>query len=358
MVDNKELIIINAIPINEEKIAMLDKQLSYLKKLGMPIMIVSGCDVPPKIAEQVNYIVVNKDNEIIDKDYSTKMYRAGLHDLAYDHSILGDYLCLFYWKNVNSTITKNIKLGFNTAKLLGYERAFYTEDDNIFKDGSFYFLLENINALRSGVYKMAGWTGNLDVDKPMICTAFFFANIDWMVSNFTLPHQKEEWYDYDTTVKYHLHRPYEYVFYKLFESKLESDFYDSRDRYIELEKNNLSNSLMEFGKSNRRFSEKNLVETFFTILPIDNVEGRPKLLVLNNTTYHLPVGGKDYIINVFYDNIFQKTVFLNSASWMYDFVPQNIKTVKLDIDGYGIRYLDTDDNLICNNGHVIQLSNI
>lgn len=358
MKSNKEIIIINAIPINEEKIEMLDKQLSYLKKLGMPIMIVSGCDVPSKITNQVNYVVVNKDNEIIDKDYSSKMYRAGLHDLAYDHATLGDYLCLFYWKNVNSTITKNIKLGFNTAKVLGYERAFYTEDDNIFKDGSFYFLLENINALRGGTYKMAGWTGHLDFDKPMICTAFFFADIDWMVSNFTLPHQVEDWYDYDTTVKYHLHKPYEYVFYKLFQDKIGSEFYDTKDRYAELEKSNISNSLMEFGKSNRRFSEKNLVETFFTILPIDNVNGKPKLFVLNNTTYHLPNGGKDYIINIFYDNVFQKTIVLDEGAWMYDVVPQDIKIIKIDIDGYGTRYLNTDNEVICNNGHAIQLSNI
>lgn len=358
MQDNKEIIIINAIPNNREKITMLEAQLSYLKKLDTPIMIVSGCDVPQEISKQVDYVIINKDNEVIEKDYSCKMYRAGLHDLSYDHATLGNYLCLFYWKTVNSTITKNIKLGFNTAKTLGYARAFYTEDDNIFKDGSFYYLQENLNALRNEGYKLAGWTGHLDTDKPMMCTAFFFADIDWMVSNFTLPHQKEEWYDYNTTVKYHLHRPYEFVFYKFFEDKLKTDFYDSQGSYVHLEKNNLFNELMEFGKSNRRFSEKNLIETFFTILAVDNVEGKPKILVMNNTTHYLPEGGKNYNIRIFFDDVFQESRFLNTGAWVYKFIPENVKQVKLIIDGYGTRTLDADLSEVFNNGHAIDLTNI
>ena len=355
---SKELIIINAIPNSEQKIKMLEEQLRYLKKLSMPIMIVSGCEVPTHISDQVKYVIVNTDNEVIDKDYSRIMYESGLHDLSYDHQQVGDYMCFFYWKTVNSTITKNIKLGFNAAKVLGYERVFYTEDDNIFKDGSFYYLNENMNAIRSGKYKMAGWIGNLPQGFPMMCTAFFFADVDWLLNNLTLPHHKDEWYDYDTTVKYHLHKPYEYVYYKLFEDKLDV-FYNSQESYSKLEKSNTNNELMDFGKSNRRFNEKNLIDTFFTVLPIDNDPDKNKMLILTNYTHaYLPDGGKDYEIVIQFndkknhENTF-KTLNLKRASWYYEILSADIDEVVLKINGYGVKHINCDKDYIGNNGHAI-----
>lgn len=352
MKSNKEIIIINAIPNSEIKIKMLEEQIFYFKKLGLPIMIVSGCEVPVNLLNQIEYCIVNTDNEVIEKDYSYKMYSMGLHNLSYDYTVLNDCSCHFYWKNVNSTITKNIKLAFNAANILGYTHAIYTEDDNIFKDGSFDYLNENRNAIKNGQYKMAGWLGDLAHDLPMMCTAFFFADIQWFISNFTLPDKKDEWYDYNTTVKYQLHRPYEYVYYKFFEDKLNL-FYDSVESYRKLVSNNTNNTLMDFGKSNRRFSEKNLIDTFFTVLPVDNDPHKSKKLVLVNTSFHLPTGKKDYTIDIFMDNIFYKQLFLPKNGWYMETIASSIESIKLSILNYGDKVISCDMNDINNNGHII-----
>lgn len=352
----EEIIIINAIPNTQAKIQMLGEQLFYFKKLNLPIMIVSGCHVPPYISEQVEYVIVNTDNEIIGTDYSRKMYDLGLHNLSYDYQKIDKYMCCFYWKTVNSTITKNIKLGFSAAKILGYKRAFYTEDDNIFKDKSFDYLNSNMDAIRNGKYKMAGWKGELGENFPMMCTAFFFADIEWLLENLTLPHMKDEWYDYDTTVKYHLHTPYEHVYYKLFEDKSDV-FFDSIESYRELERSNTNKVFMDFGKMNRRFSEKNLINTFFTILPIENQNNAKMLLLSNTTQLYLPNGGIDYNIDIFYDESFHKNINLSSTSWCYEIIPNHIKNVKLNIHGFGEKMLSCDINDVKNNGHAINLLN-
>ena len=217
MKSKEEIVIINAIPNSPDKAEMLRKQIYYFSKLNLPILVVSGCDIPQDILPTIDYHIVNTDNEKIDKDYSNKMHEAGLTDLACDFDIINDFVFNFYWSTVNSTITKNIKLGFNMAKILNYKRAIYTEDDNIFKDGSFYFLEENMNAIR-GDYKFASWKGFMRPDMPMLCTAFFFADIDFLCDSLTIPHMKDDWYDVETTKKYHFHKPYEYVFYQFFNS--------------------------------------------------------------------------------------------------------------------------------------------
>ena len=52
--DKNELIIINAFPKDETKIKMLERQLSYLKQLNLPILIISGCTVPEYLSNQVD----------------------------------------------------------------------------------------------------------------------------------------------------------------------------------------------------------------------------------------------------------------------------------------------------------------
>jgi len=350
MKSKEEIVIINAIPNSSDKVEMLEKQIHYFSKLNLPILVVSGCDIPQHILPTIDYYIVNTDNERIEKDYSCKMYEAGLTDLALDHEIIGNALFNFYWPTVNSTITKNIKLGFNMAKILNYKRAIYTEDDNIFKDGSFYFLNENMNALRNG-YKFAAWKGMMSEELPMMCTAFFFADINFLCNSLTLPHMKDEWYDVQVSKTYHFHKPYEYVYYRFFE-QYDHLVYDCHDSYTNLIKNNENNSLMEFGQMNRRFSEKNLINTFFTVVRAPN-DNNKKILILLNKTAYMPNGGINYNIDIFYDDNFVNTVQLDINAYYHVLLSDDIKQVKLNISGYGERIIDCDINSVKNNGHVI-----
>ena len=102
------IIIINAFPSNDNKIKMLEEQISYLKKLNIPILVVSGCKVPENIVNEIDYLIINKDNEIIGKDFYYNIYKSEIFDFTYDYISHNNDNIRYYWSNVNSTITKNI----------------------------------------------------------------------------------------------------------------------------------------------------------------------------------------------------------------------------------------------------------
>ena len=209
-----------------------------------------------------------------------------------------------------------------------------------------------MNVIKNG-YKFASWIGDME-GIPMMCTAFFFADIDFVCENLTLPHMKDDWYDIEITKKYHLHKPYEYVYYMFF-SKYRNVFYDCIDEYNKLIKNNHDNSLMEFGQMNRRFNEKNLIDTFFTVLNTVN-DNNKKTLILLNRTHYISNEGISYDIEIFYDNIIINTITLNVYSYYHIFVPDYVKEVKLNISGYGEKIINCDLDNIKNNGHIVKLT--
>ena len=183
-----ELIIINAFPKDETKIKMLERQLSYLKQLNLPILIISGCTVPEHITNQVDYVIINTENELLDRDWTYNLIENKLSSF-FDYVRLDGVEFHFYWPHVNSTITKNIKLSFKVAKTLGYKNVFYTEDDNIWKEDSFDYIKDNLNAIKERNYKFGGVCGDQQpINYKIIFTTFFFGNVDFICEHLSLIH--------------------------------------------------------------------------------------------------------------------------------------------------------------------------
>lgn len=348
--EKNDIIVINSFPSNEEKLMLLVEQLGYLAKLNKPILLISGCQVPEFIESKVQYLFINTENEVIGGDFCHFLTTNGIHDFAFEFFTDNKMRADFYWSNVNSTIAKNIKLGFELAKALGYSTVFYTEDDNIWKDGSFDYIRHNLSKINSNEYKISGVLakqhGNND---PMIFTTFFFADIDYFLSKFLIPVNAKEWYDIDNVKKYRLHRIFEEVFYNLFYKELDL-FYNSEPLFLEMldgDSNNRKN--FGWGVYNRRNSEKNLIKTFFTILPTNTGE---KHLMLNNQSTHLKSGGKTYAISVELDGVFELQVHVEPDRYFVAKIPDNVKIVTLHIDGYGTVNLDTELELLYNNGRI------
>jgi hypothetical protein len=338
MKDN--IIIINAFPSNDNKIKMLERQISYLKKLNIPILLVSGCHVPDNIVSEVDYILINKDNEIIGKDFYYKLYNNGIFDFPYDFIQFDNTTIRYYWSNVNSTITKNIKLGFNLAKSLGYKSAFYTEDDNIWKYGSFDYIHENLTALKKG-YKLSVVIGDLfKKEYPIIFTTFMFADVEYMCQNFTIPSEKEDWYDLNNIRNYKLNLAYEAVVFNLFKNKLNL-INNTEESFSRLTKD--GGELMEWSINDRRHSEKNLIDTFFTVMPTNINDD--KNLVLHNQSHYLKSGGKNYNIKIYYDDVLFDTINLGLHTYNIRPVIGDVKEVKLIIDGYGEKLIKCDHTI-------------
>jgi len=101
-------------------------------------------------------------------------------------------------------------------------------------------------------------------------------------------------------------------------------------------------------------SEKNLIDTFFTVLPIVN-DNNKKTRILLNKTELIPNGGVGYDVQIFYDNIFIVEIRLEIGNYYHVQVPDNIKEVRLNISGYGEKIINCDLDSIKNDGHIVNL---
>ena len=89
------------------------------------------------------------------------------------------------------------------------------------------------------------------------------------------------------------------------------------------------------------------------LLSTENV----KTMFLINKTNYLPSGQKLYNIKIYYDNNFEYDVVLQSDGHYYiNGIPEYVKEVKLSIDGYGEKILNTDIDIIKYNGKIIEHS--
>ena len=96
--DREKLIIINGYPNTLRKIEIVERQLNYLKKLGYPILFVSGCNVPSSILDQVDYFILNTNNEPLRKDFTYNLFTLGHWEAAHVYIDFANYNLDFYSK--------------------------------------------------------------------------------------------------------------------------------------------------------------------------------------------------------------------------------------------------------------------
>jgi adenylate kinase family enzyme len=342
--DREKLIIINGYPNTLRKIEIVERQLNYLKKLGYPILFVSGCNVPSSILDQVDYFILNTNNEPLRKDFTYNLFTLGHWEAAHVYIDFANYNLDFYSDIPNNIITENIKLGFNLAKTLGYKSVFYTEDDNIFKDESFNSVKDKLNLIQENKYKVITVLGHqVGSTFKIAFTTFFFANVDFIIENFNIPTKKEDWYNPEIITQYSLHKTYEGIFYDLLKDKLDLVL-NIEPEFVELHKQDY----IEWGIVNRYQNEKYLIDNYFTILP--HVDGT-KHLVLFNWSSYLVDGLKPYNIKIhFDDNLVAEPYLATAGCWYVCLVPEEVQQVTLDIDGYGQKVLETSWDVIKYNG--------
>jgi hypothetical protein len=344
----KNIIIINTFPNTEIKQKLLTEQVNNFIKLGHPILLISGCDIPKHITDIVDFYFINKITEIIDKDFTHKLMESNLHPSTSWFDI-GDKTIFCYFPHCHSTIAQNIKIGFEIAKNLGYTTALYTEDDNIFKEGSFYLINDSFNKINNNEKKMCGVQWNVNYVYDIVYTTFFITDIIFLLDIFKIPTKKEEWYNIENITKYKLYKTFEGSFNDFLVPHI-NDFNNISQEVFLLEKEGelLTNTITRYQ------NEKFLMDVFMTILLGPETT---KTLFLINQTHHLLDGQKTYTIKVYYDDNFEYDVILQSAEHFYiNEIPNHVNNVKLIIDGYGEKILNTDIDIIIYNGKIIENS--
>jgi hypothetical protein len=194
--DKEKLIIINGYPNTLRKIEIVERQLSYLKKLGYPILFISGCEIPSSILNQIDYFILNTNNEPLGRDFTYNLFQLNHWEASHTFIELNSQLTASFYPSLpNNIITENIKLGFNLAKILGYKSVFYTEDDNIFKDKAINFIQDKLDLLKTNQHRIITVLGpQVQSNFMMAFTTFFFADVDFFLDTFNLPTKKEDWY--------------------------------------------------------------------------------------------------------------------------------------------------------------------
>jgi hypothetical protein len=340
----KELIIINAFPNNEFKIELLEKQLFYFKQLGIKIMVISGCDIPQKLRGQIDYLIINTDNVLINKDHAYKtFFEMNLKDTAFSYVEFDRaYYCLF-GDHVNVTIVKNIKLSFKMAQMLGYKHVFYTEDDNIFKENSFPFIRSCFKELMNhDILTSHDYFANSDV----LYTTFFFANIDFLLSKFTIPDERSEYYKEQNIIKYKLQKPLEVSFYEVLKNDLNRFINIKPDIDSLISNNDIQMSL------NCRSNQTSYVIDRFVNLVVD--ENKNILIISHNASFLLPIEQQSKYstieVDLYFDDIHTHHDVLNVCMGRYRVVPKNVKVVKVNIKGVYEREYKIDFDTIKHNG--------
>lgn len=232
----KKCILINSYPINEKKIKVLEKQILSFKALNIPIILCSGCEVPQSIYSMVDYIVINKEKEIKPASFYRNAYCSGLRCVACFTFNVSNIKHIVFQDSTDLIINRNIKFLFNTANFLGFDHAYYTEDD----------ILVNVNQLQDffdilNVKKMCAITGEFSYEK-MLYTTNFFANIKFVVENLQYPDKYEDCNLPQNLYNIGTHKIYEVAFYNCFKHKNDDIYEIKLEDFPYLNGNEESNS--------------------------------------------------------------------------------------------------------------------
>lgn len=345
----KNAVLINAYPINEKKQQILERSVKNFKKLGLPIIVVSGCDIPIHISKDIDYYIINREKLVLDKSYlkicnDLLNKNNNLACLAFNMNNLWAWV---YYSNHNVTIARNTKMVFEFAKSIGFENVFYTEDDNVFNEDSFESIRNHLEILNqnSGVKFISSWGTMVDSNTPMLFSCLFFANINFFLEHFKIPTSVEEWYNPENIIKYKLHRAYEESLHECF-FPVKDQTYNYISEYVRL----IESKSAELNLTSR-YEELNWrVNTTFTVLK--ELNGTRLFFVAynfvvstsNNKEIHLKVIKDE---NIIFDNLLQP------QSWYYEEVT-NANKISFYVNGNLIKDIDvTDIKSIENNGNII-----
>lgn len=346
------IIIINSFANTDIKVGYLRSQISHFKRLNIHILVISGCDLPIDIIHDIDYLILNRGHEtddVVDRSFLYKLVNEyNINDLCFYWIQFPNFKIISYvGSSANLIITKNIIAAFNYVNVMGYKTVFYTEDDNIFKDGSFELIKNNLQLLNDNKYEVIGCFSDLDnlSNRPMVYTTFFFSNIKYFIEKFTVPTKKSDWYVKDNILKYKLHRAYEETFY----SVLQDDLQNFKDILPEINELTIDKINVDLGKTSRYQDEKFILGINFNVY-VDN--NKNKYLLLHNASNTLSDGVKSYKIKIWFDSlrVFDEMMLPTVGSYHILNVPDSVLFLKLDIDGVGEKIIDCDYQNVKLNG--------
>jgi hypothetical protein len=152
----KKIIILGTYPSNKYSEEVLVECIDIFSNSGYDIMLTSHLPIPTYIQEKVNYFIYDKENIILEEEFSTVLYTETPHFKVEVKN-----------KSHLLAVSKNINNGINLSKNLGYEFFYFIECDNLMSEGD----INKLEILRKTMF---------EEDKKMI--AFQYLNEGYYIN--------------------------------------------------------------------------------------------------------------------------------------------------------------------------------
>ena len=291
----KKIIILGAYPSNKYSEEVLVECIDIFSNSGYDIMLTSHLPIPTYIQEKVNYFIYDKENIILEEEFSTVLFTETPHfkvEVKNNSHLLA--------------VSKNINNGINLSKNLGYEFFYFIECDNLMSEGD----MGKLELLRKTMF---------EEDKKMIAfqylnegyhineTLIFGGCPKYFTKNIKLPTTKYEFLNYISTT----------------DTSLEKIFYKKT-------KNQTSNFLLIDVPSYSFFSESNInkISHNYCVEVIGNNRDESLMLWLTNFSHK--------------DNITLKIngggeIVLVPGEWLFDYISLDdldVIDVEINENGY------------------------
>ena len=345
----KNAVLINAYPINQKKQDILHRSVLNFKKLGLPVIVISGCDIPENIAKNIDYYIINREKFVLSKNYMRRCNEllGNNNDLASPFLKVNNLLVFTYCVNHNVTIARNTKLIFEFAKSIGIENVFYTEDDNIFNESSFDSIRHHLDMINTNQKKFIScWGTMVDSQTNMLASCFHYSNVNFFLEHFKIPTDIEDWNNENIIRKYKLQRAYEESLYICFEP-VKNQTHDYTSEYVRL----LNSKDIELNLASRYEELDWRLNTTFNVF---QEFGGSRLFFVAYNYVVATSNNKVIDIKVDIDDIRQLEKTMHPHEWYYVDVT-NSKTVVLNVNGI-VKTINLQEiEAIRDNGTVIVL---
>lgn len=224
----KNVVLINSHPSNEKKINTLKIFISKIKENNLPIILCSGCDAPKDIIQSVDYYFSNKEKNIYRTAlYSKKCAEQKKMNVAAVYMASQNFSFLMFQDVIDPTISKNTKSLFKLAEKLGFEYAYYAEDDTIVSSPNYY--IDHFNILN---YFKKNFCVIKSEYENIIYTTNYFANIKVFNKTFNYPSSEQDLHNSELCDKVLPWKIYEACFFDYLSQFEKNDIHFIDEKYF------------------------------------------------------------------------------------------------------------------------------
>lgn len=224
----KNVVLINSYPNNEKKINTLKVFISKIKEINLPIILCSGCDVAKDIIQSVDYYFSNKEKNIYRTAlYSKKCAEQKKMNVAAVYMGSQNFSFLMFQDVIDPTISKNTKSLFRLAEKLGFESAYYAEDDVIVSNPNYY--IDHLNILNYFKKKFCVIKSEYE---NIIYTNNYFANIKVFNQTFNYPSSEQDIFNCELRDKVLPWKTYEACFFDYLSQFEKNDIHFIDEKYF------------------------------------------------------------------------------------------------------------------------------